>query len=120
MEIEKTFWAVATGAPAFFSGMFQKIDVIHFAFELTTSPLSILYGIIWPKSMKSKLQMIRLLQGLTQKDIAKLSGIDQGDISRLENNKRHPSKREKKGIAAALKMKEEELFPDLAQNEDEK
>ena len=67
--------------------------------------------------MKSKIQILRLLQGFTQKDFAKLSGIDQGDISRLENNKRRPSKRERKAIAAAFRVKEEELFPESSKEE---
>jgi transcriptional regulator with XRE-family HTH domain len=68
--------------------------------------------------MKSNLWIARVLQGYTQKDVAKLSGIDQGDISRLENKKRRAGKRERKALAAALKKKEKELFPEPRTKED--
>ena len=60
--------------------------------------------------MLSNLKRTRLLQGKTQDDLMIETGIDQGLISRFENNYKKPNEIQKKNLAKALKMPERELF----------
>lgn len=62
------------------------------------------------EALEPEFQIIRaMLEGrdklnLTQKDLAKLSGITQADISRLENGNANPSIRTLKKLATAMNM----------------
>ena len=62
------------------------------------------------EALEPEFQIIRaMLEGrdklnLTQKDLAKLSGITQADISRLENGNANPSIRTLKKLASAMNM----------------
>ena len=62
------------------------------------------------EALEPEFQIIRaMLEGrdklnLTQKDLAKLSGITQADISRLENGNANPSIRTLKKFATAMNM----------------
>ncbi|MBR4235385.1 MAG: helix-turn-helix transcriptional regulator [Clostridia bacterium] len=47
----------------------------------------------------------RVAQGLTQKELAKRSGIAQGDISKLENGIANPSLKTLRRLAAAMGKK---------------
>ena len=62
--------------------------------------------------MLSNLKRIRLLKGKTQDDLMIETGIDQGLISRFENNYKEPTKDQKKKLVRALKASEKELFPE--------
>lgn len=62
--------------------------------------------------MLSNLKRIRFLQGKTQDDLMIETGIDQGLISRFENNYKEPTEDQKKRLARALKVPENELFPE--------
>ena len=46
----------------------------------------------------------RIKQNLTQKELASRTGIDQADISRLENGTRNPSLKMLKRLAAGMGM----------------
>lgn len=46
----------------------------------------------------------RIYQNLTQKDLANRTGIDQADISKLENGTKNPSLKLLKRLAAGLGM----------------
>jgi len=62
--------------------------------------------------MLSNLKRIRFLKGKTQDDLMIETGIDQGLISRFENNYKKPTQDQKKKLARALKASEKELFPE--------
>ena len=57
----------------------------------------------------------RLEKGLTQKQLAETTGINQADISRLENGTANPSLRTLKRLAAGLGMKLELRFTPVSQ-----
>ena len=62
------------------------------------------------EALYPEFQIIRAMRdgrdklNLTQKDLAKLSGITQADISRLENGNANPSIRTLKKLATAMNM----------------
>lgn len=60
--------------------------------------------------MLSNLKRARVLQGKTQDDLMIETGIDQGLISRFENNYKEPTEDQKKKLARALKTTVKELF----------
>ena len=61
------------------------------------------------------LKMLRELQGLTQADLAKITGINQSNISALENNARQMGRERAIVFAKALKVHPAVLlFPDIA------
>ena len=51
---------------------------------------------------------IRKALGLTQEELATIMGLYQGNISRLENGKRNPTKQQVAFISMLHKQKEEE------------
>ena len=51
------------------------------------------------------LQAIRKAKGLTQKELSEITGIAQGDISKLENGNANPSVRTLQRLAAGMGMK---------------
>lgn len=60
------------------------------------------------------LKMIRELQGLTQADLARISGINQSNISALESNARQMGRERALAFAKALKVHPAVLlFPDF-------
>lgn len=62
--------------------------------------------------MLSILKRNRLLQCKTQYDLMIESGVHQTFISLFENGYRKPNKIQKKNLAKALKVPENELFPE--------
>ena len=46
----------------------------------------------------------RISQNLTQKELAEITGIDQGDISKLENGTRNPTLKLLKRLADGMEM----------------
>lgn len=50
----------------------------------------------------TQLYELRLQAGLTQPQLAKLSGVDQARISNYENGRRHPSRTHVKALIEAL------------------
>ncbi len=72
------------------------------------------------EALEPEFQIIRaMLDGrdklnLTQKDLAALSGINQADISRLENGNANPSIRTLKKLASAMNMALDIKFVPLA------
>jgi len=60
--------------------------------------------------MLSNLRRNRILQGKTQLDLMLESGVHQTFISLFENGYRKPNKIQKKNLAKALKVPENELF----------
>ena len=60
------------------------------------------------------LKMIRELQGLSQNDLAKLTGINQANISSIENNARKMGRERAMTLAKALHVHPSVLlFPDF-------
>ena len=62
--------------------------------------------------MLSNLRRNRILQGKTQLDLMLESGVHQTFISLFENGYRKPSEIQKKNLAKALEVPENELFPE--------
>ena len=60
----------------------------------------------------SNLRWVRLLQQMTQDELALKSDVLQSQISKLERRLIKPSDREKKSLAKALGCQPEKLFPD--------
>lgn len=56
----------------------------------------------------------RISQNLTQKQLAERTGINQADISKLENGTRNPSLKLLKRLAAGMGMKLELKFTPIA------
>lgn len=65
--------------------------------------------------MDSRTPLKRILEdeGRRQSWLARITGIDQADISRMANRGMHPSQDEAQRIAAALGRQVSELWPDL-------
>lgn len=60
-----------------------------------------------------QLKRVRLARGLSLVKLCILTGIDPGNLSRLETGKIYPYPGWRKRIAAALQMPEEELFREV-------
>ncbi|MDX9917062.1 MAG: helix-turn-helix transcriptional regulator [Gudongella sp.] len=67
----------------------------------------------------NNLKAVRLSKGMSQFELAKLSNVGPGEISRLENGKIFPYPGWRQKLAEALQVSEETIFPDV-QEEDEK
>ena len=61
------------------------------------------YNAVQPDAIRSMIKA-RKSQNLTQKQLAELVGIDQGDISKLENGLRNPTIQLLKRIADSMNM----------------
>ena len=59
-----------------------------------------------------RLKQIRLQKGLSQSELADLSGIDTSNISRLETGCRSPNLQTIKKVASALKISLDEIYYD--------
>jgi len=59
----------------------------------------------------------RKKKGLSQFQLAKISDINQGDISQIENEKIFPYPGWRKRLANALKVDERYLFPEIEEVE---
>lgn len=62
--------------------------------------------------MSRKIKALRALEGKTQYDISRESGICQSRISLIENGYLRPQKEEAEAFAHALGCKPGELFPE--------
>jgi len=60
----------------------------------------------------NNLREIRRIKTLSQFDLAKLSNIAPSDISRIENGKLYAHPGWRKRLSDALKVKEQEIFPE--------
>jgi transcriptional regulator with XRE-family HTH domain len=58
------------------------------------------------------LRAFRQLARLSQDELAKKAGMDRSQISRLENNFRRPSLRERKALSRVLNVPPQILFPE--------
>ena len=56
------------------------------------------------------MKLSRFLAGVTQVELSKKTKISQSALSRIENGKVKPNKKQKKAIAKALDAPEDELF----------
>lgn len=64
----------------------------------------------------TKLKEVRLAKGLTQFELAKRCDINPADISKIETGViGRPYAKWRKAIAAALEVKENELFPEVCE-----
>lgn len=61
--------------------------------------------------MNNNLKVIRTQRGISQLELAKLTGIAPGDISRIENFWLKPYPGWKKRMCKALSVNEADLFP---------
>ncbi len=62
-----------------------------------------------PEAFGRNLRAIRAFRGLEQRELAKLSGVDQASISMLENDRRRPRRSTVEKLAAALGVEVETL-----------
>jgi len=60
----------------------------------------------------NRIKQIRILKGITQLELMKMTGIHYSQISLIENGYRKPSEKIKKLLAKALKVKKSWLFPE--------
>ena len=58
----------------------------------------------------TKLKIEILKSGLTQKSVAKRSGINEGVLSQIANGKLIPDHRQRQKISVAMGMRESDLF----------
>ena len=58
----------------------------------------------------NKVKTLRIARGLTQAELAKMTGIDQGFISKIERDEANPTLQNIKAIAKALGAEPPELF----------
>ena len=69
------------------------------------------YDVLEPEfSLIKALMDARLEKGLTQKELAEMTGISQGDISRIERGTANPSIKTIQRLATALDKKVQILF----------
>jgi len=62
---------------------------------------------------RTTLKHILLSEGRTQAWLARVTGIDPADLSRIANRGMHPTEDEAKRIAAELGRQVDEVFPEL-------
>ena len=60
----------------------------------------------------NKLRIFRMLQGMTQAQLARLSGVYFSSLSRIETGNIQPSRKQKAALSRALKKRVSEVFPD--------
>lgn len=72
--------------------------------------MNVLGGAHVPSNLGAKLKLARLARGLSLKTLAGQAGITEGHLSKIENNRAHPSLASLHQLASALDMNMSALF----------